>query len=79
MFLNHLNEPVHKNHLFRLNWSRCIRLWLEGINLRTETKNKLHFLPIRLCFIKVYTYPNHKPTPYNNAKTVINVVQCDKK
>ncbi len=45
-----------------------------------EANNKLHFLPIWLCFINVYTYPNPKPTPYNNAKTAIIVVglQCDK-
>ncbi len=39
---------------------------------------KCNFLPIRLCFINVYTYPNPKPTPYNYAKIVIIVVQCDK-
>ncbi len=26
----------------------------------------------------IYTYPNPKPTPYNNEKVVIIVVQCDK-
>ncbi len=26
----------------------------------------------------VYNYPNPKHTPYNNAKTVIIVTQCDK-
>ncbi len=41
------------------------RLWLEVIQLRPETNNKLHFLPIRLCFIKINTYPNPKPTPYS--------------
>ncbi len=45
---------------------------------KPEANNKLHFLPIRLCFINIYTYPNPKPTPYNNAKTVIIVVQCEK-
>ncbi len=30
------------------------------------------------CFINVYTYPNPKPTPYNNEKIVIIVVHCDK-
>ncbi len=30
---------------------------------------------LHLC---IYTYPNPKPTPYNNAKTLIIVVQCDK-
>ncbi len=41
---------------------------------------KYFFLPIRLCFINVYVYayPNHKPTPYNNEKIVIIVVQFDK-
>ncbi len=53
------------------------QLWLEGIQLRLETNNKLHFLPIRLCFINVNTYPN--PKPYNNVKTVIVVVQCEEK
>ncbi len=40
---------------------------------RRETNNKYIFLPIRLCFINVYTYPNPnpKPTPYSNANTVI--------
>ncbi len=32
-------------------------------------------MPIRLCFINIYTYPNPKQ---NNAKTVIIVVQRDK-
>ncbi len=54
------------------------RLWLEGIQLKPEANNKLYFLPLRLCFINIYTYPNPKPTPYNNAKTVIIVVQSDK-
>ncbi len=40
--------------------------------------NEINFLPIRLCFINVYTYPNPKPTPYKNEKIVIIVVQCDK-
>ncbi len=31
-----------------------------------------------MCFINVYTYPNPKPTLYNNAKIVIVVVQCEK-
>ncbi len=35
---------------------------------------KCNFLPIRLCFINVYTYPKPKPTPYNYAKIVIIVV-----
>ncbi len=42
---------------------------------RTMTFN---FLPIRLCFINIYTYPNPKPTPYNYEKIVIIVVQCGK-
>ncbi len=33
------------------------RLWLEGIQLKPEANNKLYFLPLRLCFINVYTYP----------------------
>ncbi len=53
-------------------------LWLERIQLQPETNNKLFFLPIRLCFINVYTYPNPKPTPYSNANTVIIVVQHEK-
>ncbi len=51
----------------------CSGLWLEGIQLRPETNNKYIFLPIRLCFITVYTYPNPKSTPYSNANTVIIV------
>ncbi len=47
----------------------------EGMQQKPEDNNKLHFLPIRFCFINIYTYPNPKPTPYNNAKTVIIVVQ----
>ncbi len=43
-------------------------LWLEGIQLKPEANNKLNFLPIRFFFINAYTYPNPKPTPYNNAK-----------
>ncbi len=43
-------------------------LWLEGIQLRPEMNNEINFLPISLCFINVYTYPNPKPTPYNNDK-----------
>ncbi len=36
----------------------CSRFWLERIQLRPETNDKLTFLPIRLCFDNVYT-----PTP----------------
>ncbi len=46
---------------------------------KTEANDRFNFLPIRLCFINVYNYPNPKPTPYNNGKTEIIVVQCDKK
>ncbi len=35
-------------------------------------------LPIRLCFINVYIYPNPTPTPYSNADTV-NIVQREKR
>ncbi len=48
------------------------------LQLKPEANNILHFLPIRFCFINVYTYPNPKHTPYNSAKTIIVVVQCDK-
>ncbi len=41
-------------------------------------KNEINCIPIRLCFINVYTYPNPKPTPYRNEKIVTIVVQCDK-
>ncbi len=51
---------------------------LGGIQLQ-ETNNKYFFLPIRLCFINVYTYPNPKPTPYSNADVLNIVVQCEKK
>ncbi len=44
------------------------RLWPEGIQLRPETNNAINFLPIKLCFINVYTYPNPKLSPYNNEK-----------
>ncbi len=47
------------------------QLWLEGMQQKLEANNTFNFKPIRVCFINVYTYPNHKPTPYNNAKTVI--------
>ncbi len=36
-------------------------------------------LPVKLCFINVYTYPNPKTTPYSNADTLNIVVQCVKK
>ncbi len=42
------------------------RLWLEGIQLRPQTNNEINCLPIRLCLINIYTYPNPKPTPYDN-------------
>ncbi len=42
---------------------------------KPEANNKYKFLPIKLCFVNVYTYPKSKPTPYNNAKTVI-IVFC---
>ncbi len=35
-----------------------------------EPNNKYFFLPIRLCFIKVYTYSNLKPTPYQKNKKI---------
>ncbi len=41
-----------------------------------EANNK--FIEEVVYFINVYTYPNPKPTPYNNSKTVIIVVQCEK-
>ncbi len=48
----------------KVKWSKCSvflksgpGFWLEGIQLRPETNNKLNVLPIRLCFINVYTYP----------------------
>ncbi len=44
------------------------RLWPEGIQLRPETNNAINFLPIKLCFTNVYTYPNPKFSPYNNEK-----------
>ncbi len=47
------------------------QLWLEGMQQKLEANNTFNLKPIRVCFINVYTYPNHKPTPYNNAKTVI--------
>ncbi len=54
------------------------RLWIEGIQL-PETNNKYFFLPIRLCFINVYTYHNPNPTPYSNTDTLNIVVQIEKK
>ncbi len=54
-------------------------LWLEGIQLRPEKNNEINVLPIRLCFINIYSYPNPKLTPYRNEKIVIIVVQSDKK
>ncbi len=53
-------------------------LWLEGIQLWPEMDIEINFLPIRLCFINVYTYPNPKPTPYKNEKIIFFVVQCEK-
>ncbi len=51
-------------------------LWLEGMQLKPEANNKLRFFVLSYkCKKKVNTYPNHKPTPYNNAK--IKIVQCD--
>ncbi len=29
---------------------------------KPEANNTYNFVPIRLCFINIYTYPNHKPT-----------------
>ncbi len=54
---------------FHLRNGPRFRLWLEGIQLRPETNNDINFIPIRLCFINVYTYtyPNPKPTPYNRV------------
>ncbi len=47
--------------------------------LQPEMNNEINVLPIRLYFINIHTYPNPKPTPYNNEKIVIIVVlQCDK-
>ncbi len=44
-------------------------LWLEGMQLRPKTVNQIvHLLDCVLL----------TPTPYNNAKTVIIVVQCDR-
>ncbi len=31
------------------------------IQLKPEATNKCNFLPIKLCFINVYNYPNPKP------------------
>ncbi len=38
----------------------------------------MFFLATSYDPFNVYTYPNPKTTPYNNSKTVIIVVQCDK-
>lgn len=46
---------------------------LQTIQLKPEINNKLNLLAI--SFINVYTYSNPKPTPYNNAKIVVIVVQ----
>ncbi len=54
------------------------RLWLEGIQLQPETNKQINFLPIKLCFINIYTYPNPKLTPYNNEKVVIIFVVWQK-
>ncbi len=62
--------PVRKCSVLEI-----VGLWLEGIQLRPEMDNEINFLPVRLCFINVYTYPNPKPTPYNNEKIAIIVVQ----
>ncbi len=35
--------------------------------------SEINVLPIRLCFINVYTDPNPKPTPYNNEKNVFQL------
>ncbi len=35
-------------------------------------------LPVKLCFINVYTYHNPKSTPYSNADTLNIVVQREK-
>ncbi len=59
-------------------WRDFLECRIAAKQLKPKANNVLNFLPIRLCFINVYTYPNPKPTPYNNAKTVIIVVQCDK-
>ncbi len=45
--------------------------------IKTESRTKM--LPIRLCFINVYIYPNPTPTPYSNADTVNIVVQREKR
>ncbi len=63
-------------------WHHCLHywLWLEGILLRLVLNNEINFIPIRLCFINVYTYPN--PTPYRNEKnsnyrcTVSRLLRC---
>ncbi len=42
----------------------CVqRFWRQ---LRPEMNNEINFIPIRLCFINVYTYANPKNTPYRN-------------
>ncbi len=91
MALNHKDHNIEhrsRDTLSRISserlsiWSglnKAERLWLEGIELKPKATNKYNFLPLRLCFINVYTYPNPKPTPYNNAKTVLMVVHSDKK
>ncbi len=44
------------------NYMLYSRLWIEGTHLVPETNNKYLFLPIRLCFINVYTNPNPIPS-----------------
>ncbi len=36
-------------------------------------------LPVKLCFINVYTYHNPKPTPYSNADALNILAQREKK
>ncbi len=77
-------EHTSKNNVYTLFASHlplftaigCLRFWLEGIQLRPEINNEIHFLSIRLLM--------STPTPTLNLpltrmkKIVIIVIQCDK-
>ncbi len=80
--LRQLSQPADLETLFRVLWCHTwqwrgvsagsSRLWLQGIQLRPER----NWIPIRLCFINVYTYPLQEWKNSNYCCTVWQKLRC---
>ncbi len=62
-FVAKLNWCCFVYSIFRNSFKAHHRwLWLDGMQQKPEANNKHNFVPIRLCFINIYTYPTPTST-----------------